>query len=117
MIKSSGRTSDRTSDPISGGSKGAVRVYQPWAAPVRAVAYDDPSLLWEMRRWVAALRAEGKVRAEFSVEWREDVAVGVLRDGGLIGEVRPSDFLVFGRNGLSVLTAAQFWRDYREMGC
>ncbi|WP_156754932.1 hypothetical protein [Actinokineospora pegani] len=94
---------------------GVARVYHPCAAPVRAMSYTDPTLLWEMRRWVAALRSSGKVHADLAVEWREESAVGVLHgDGGLIAEVHPSDFLVHSRDGLAVLAAEDFWRSYQE---
>ncbi|OLR91743.1 hypothetical protein [Actinokineospora bangkokensis] len=94
---------------------GAVRIYHPWPAPVRAVPYDDPSDLWQMRRWVESQRAAGKTGARFTVDWREDTAVGVLHDdGGLIAEVRPSDFLVRTDRDWRVMGAGAFWRTYRE---
>ncbi|MGQ0837743.1 hypothetical protein [Actinokineospora sp.] len=95
-----------------------IRIYHPWPAPVQAARYSDPGALPEIRLWVTSLRAQGRIApdVDFTIHRSQGVEVGLLRDRSGAHELPPSAFLVFGRDGLRVLDAHAFWRQYHDPG-
>lgn len=97
-----------------------VRIYLPAATPVQAAAYTDPGALDDIKRWVEQLRRREHIGPGISFTIAEDAdgtPVGRIDDAARSETVtlQPTDFLVFGRGRLRVLSQADFHRDYRDV--